>query len=151
MQRDYLVTPSLSSLMVACVNALHREVQSSFALLCRDSIMKDVVQTAQQSIKTAGEAATGAAGPKIAEEAVKRVSAYRTTMRSLDARPLDLASLTRDVQAALKERGFDPGPVDGIAGTRTTKALQEFQKKNGLAVTGQADAATLQKLGLQPT
>lgn len=34
----------------------------------------------------------------------------------------------RTVQAQLKRRGFDPGPVDGIAGKRTLSALNAYRQ-----------------------
>src|SRR5215831_402088 len=37
----------------------------------------------------------------------------------------------RDVQAALKKEGFDPGPVDGIMGHRTMTALRDFNHTMG--------------------
>ena len=50
-------------------------------------------------------------------------------------------------QKALKEMGHDPGPVDGVMGAQTGAALKAYQKKHGLEVTGQLDAATAAKLG----
>lgn len=40
------------------------------------------------------------------------------------------------VQQALLDRGFDPGPVDGIWGRRTIAAVREFQRAEGLLVDG---------------
>jgi hypothetical protein len=34
----------------------------------------------------------------------------------------------RNVQAELKRRGFDPGPIDGIAGKRTLSALNAYRQ-----------------------
>jgi hypothetical protein len=53
---------------------------------------------------------------------------------------------TRAAQLYLTFRGFDPGPVDGVAGSRTRDALNRFQQANGLPVTGLADPATLARL-----
>lgn len=50
------------------------------------------------------------------------------------------------VQARLKNLGYDPGPVDGIVGPRTTAALKGFQFSQNLPVTGSADTATKNKL-----
>jgi len=55
------------------------------------------------------------------------------------------------VQQALKERGHDPGPVDGIDGPSTRAALQAFQKSEGLDPSGRLDRGTLEKLGVQLT
>lgn len=41
-----------------------------------------------------------------------------------------------DIQQALKDLGFDSGPIDGIRGRRTIKAIKEFQAKNHLVPDG---------------
>lgn len=35
---------------------------------------------------------------------------------------------TRQVQQQLTKRGYDPGPVDGVAGPKTQRALRNFQQ-----------------------
>jgi peptidoglycan hydrolase-like protein with peptidoglycan-binding domain len=52
------------------------------------------------------------------------------------------------MQRALKDKGFDPGPMDGIAGPRTASALKEYQKSENLAMTGKMDRDTAAKLGI---
>jgi len=52
----------------------------------------------------------------------------------------------RNVQQALRDRGFDPGPIDGVKGPRTTAAVKEFQQKENLNVTGSLDAETNARL-----
>jgi uncharacterized protein (TIGR02594 family) len=42
----------------------------------------------------------------------------------------------RRIQQALKDKGFDPGDVDGVWGRNTTAAVRDFQKANGLKVDG---------------
>lgn len=49
----------------------------------------------------------------------------------------------RAAQRALQEKGYDIGFIDGIMGPRTKAALEEFQRKSGLAITGIVDPATL--------
>lgn len=56
---------------------------------------------------------------------------------------------TRKVQEALKAKGNDPGPIDGIMGPKTRAAITAFQKANGMKGTGQLDAQTAEKLGVQ--
>lgn len=48
----------------------------------------------------------------------------------------------RQAQERLSALGYNVGTPDGAAGPRTTKALREFQKDKGIAVTGRLDAAT---------
>jgi peptidoglycan hydrolase-like protein with peptidoglycan-binding domain len=55
----------------------------------------------------------------------------------------------RAVQEKLKAQGKDPGPIDGILGPRTAQALREYQKDEGLPVTGKADRQTLATLGVE--
>jgi len=43
---------------------------------------------------------------------------------------------------ALKEKGHDPGPIDGIHGPRTSAALRAYQKAENIKVTGRLDADT---------
>lgn len=47
-----------------------------------------------------------------------------------------------EIQTALAARGLDPGPLDGIWGRRTIKAVMAFQAGNGLPVTGVVDPQT---------
>jgi len=54
----------------------------------------------------------------------------------------------RQIQAALRERGYDPGPIDNVLGAQTKAALTKFQKDNNLPV-GQLDIETLRALGVQ--
>ena len=49
----------------------------------------------------------------------------------------DAESMTKkDVQAALKKAGYYDGPVDGKLGTKSRKAIRDFQSDNGLKVDG---------------
>jgi peptidoglycan hydrolase-like protein with peptidoglycan-binding domain len=52
------------------------------------------------------------------------------------------------VQQALKDKGHDPGSIDGIMGQRTKEALRSFQQKEGLQATGTLDTQTAEKLGV---
>lgn len=52
----------------------------------------------------------------------------------------------RLAQERLKQKGYDPGPIDGIWGPRTASAVADFQRKEGLTVTSRLDADTLGKL-----
>ena len=45
----------------------------------------------------------------------------------------------QDIQAKLYERGFDPGPVDGLLGRRTCNAVKAYQKAAGMEVNGLLD------------
>ena len=52
------------------------------------------------------------------------------------------------IQKALKERGYYTGSVDGIFGTATKRAVEQFQRDNKLKVDGIAGKETLSALGI---
>jgi uncharacterized membrane protein len=56
------------------------------------------------------------------------------------------------VQKRLKMLGYDPGQIDGLWGKKTQRAIEKFQRKNSLPVTGEIDEQTKDKLvSLTPT
>ncbi|CAA6802462.1 MAG: Unknown protein [uncultured Thiotrichaceae bacterium] len=57
------------------------------------------------------------------------------------------STLVMGIQKSLKAKGFNPGNVDGVMGSRTAAALHAFQKANGLAI-GDLNRTTMRKLGL---
>lgn len=54
----------------------------------------------------------------------------------------------RRVQHALKAKGFDPGPVNGVVGAKTKDAVLKFQDRFGIKATGTLDNQTLFALGV---
>ncbi len=57
-------------------------------------------------------------------------------------------ALVRLVQAELSRRGYHPGPVDGVLGNHTRKALEAFEKTYHLAMSGLITKALLSRLNL---
>jgi hypothetical protein len=55
--------------------------------------------------------------------------AVLTRLETNEPAPSDI----RMVQARLKESGFDPGPIDGVAGKRTLAALNAYRQSIGLS------------------
>jgi N-acetylmuramoyl-L-alanine amidase len=53
-----------------------------------------------------------------------------------------------EVQRRLKNWGYYDGPVDGVYGADTYRAVREFQSKNGLAVDGVVGNETKKALGM---
>jgi peptidoglycan hydrolase-like protein with peptidoglycan-binding domain len=48
----------------------------------------------------------------------------------------------KEIQLALKNAGLYMGQIDGVIGPRTKKAIEEFQKANGLKVDGRVGPKT---------
>ena len=65
--------------------------------------------------------------------------------------PSGLAASARvaALQIGLRAHGFDPGPVDGVRGTRTRRATLEFQRGKGIQCDGKLDRATRLALGVR--
>lgn len=57
------------------------------------------------------------------------------------------SSKIKQIQIALKDRGYNPGPIDNVLGVQTKAALTKFQKDNKLPV-GNLDFETLKALGI---
>ncbi len=61
-------------------------------------------------------------------------------------------NMTRDrvaqIQRALKAKGFNPGPIDGVIGSQTVAAINAFQRKNNLPVDKYLNIATVKALGV---
>nr|MBS0019360.1 peptidoglycan-binding protein [Gammaproteobacteria bacterium] len=52
----------------------------------------------------------------------------------------------REAQALLTDLNYSPGPIDGILGSQTLRALHDFQRTNGLTLTQSIDLNTLRLL-----
>jgi hypothetical protein len=63
-----------------------------------------------------------------------------------DGVPDESTSLIMSVQKELGQLGYYHGPVDGVAGSETERAVRWFQAIDHLPVTGQIDSATRQAL-----
>lgn len=55
----------------------------------------------------------------------------------------------REAQRALRDLGYEPGPVDGVVGPRTREALAKYQRSEKIAVTGRLDPETMVRLDIQ--
>ncbi|MDJ0949289.1 MAG: peptidoglycan-binding domain-containing protein [Alphaproteobacteria bacterium] len=49
----------------------------------------------------------------------------------------------KQIQSGLIQLGYDPGPADGYHGAKTSAAIREYQKNNGLLVDGRASPELL--------
>lgn len=53
------------------------------------------------------------------------------------------------IQTRLRELGYDVGPVDGVFGGRTARAVVEYQARVGLVADGEVGPVTASSLGLR--
>lgn len=81
------------------------------------------------SLVEQSEAAESITGDAVLEPPPVNINAV---LNRLETDQLTSADI-RDVQTALKRQGFDPGPIDGIAGKRTLSALNAYRQSEHLS------------------
>lgn len=150
-----VVPPGDRKMIDASDKEITREVEAS---LPKDARLKKVdVRTDDGVVSLRGEVPNISASAS-ASELVRAISGVRSVKNELTynpGRPRDrsLVMSTESharvmaTQQALKEKGFDPGPIDGVMGLRTASALKEYQKSEHLNMTGKMDSDTIAKLG----
>ena len=67
-----------------------------------------------------------------------KLSCADNTVASLDS--------LKDIQTFLNCNGFNPGPIDGLSGSRTDGAIKSFQRTVGLTADGEVGPATKQAM-----
>ena len=98
--------------------------------------------SADSSIKTAQSARRRAARRRSVRRRTARIPAGSQRQPSRER--------YRQIQQALTDAGFDPGPVDGFWGPNSEDAMADFQEAHDLEPTGRIDALSLIRLGLGP-
>ena len=77
-----------------------------------------------------------------------KVSEGRLEWRSVLCETNAGRGLITDIQRALKTRGYNPGPIDGVVGRETMAAVFQFQEKSDLS-SGKLTLETIRALGVQ--
>src|SRR5437867_2999272 len=103
---------------------------------------KDTVETMKEKTKDAAE--TVKEKTKGAAESVKEKAQDVKERMTGGGKKDDVVA----AQQALKDKGHDPGMIDGRLGPRTRAALKDYQKAEGLKMTGRLDSETRARLGM---
>jgi peptidoglycan hydrolase-like protein with peptidoglycan-binding domain len=80
-----------------------------------------------------------AQAPAAAQQAVSQLDMNTVPRISSDG--------VRKVQTLLRQKGFQSGPLDGVAGPLTKAGVTAFQEKYGMKVTGEMDNQFLLGVG----
>jgi peptidoglycan hydrolase-like protein with peptidoglycan-binding domain len=78
----------------------------------------------------------------------KTLQVLQSTKATTTTNPTTKESV-QEAQQRLKTLGYEPGPADGVMGSRTTAALKKFQTDRVLPVTAKLDKKTLDALGVK--
>jgi lipid-binding SYLF domain-containing protein len=81
------------------------------------------------------------------EEKKEKVSEKSSTAQATKPASLSTSNI-KNAQETLRDKGYYTGPIDGIIGPKTHSALREYQKAEGLPVSGNLDVQTAEKLGV---
>jgi peptidoglycan hydrolase-like protein with peptidoglycan-binding domain len=112
--------------------------------------MKRIVIATIAAVSLAAIATSAATAP------LARSNQYAQLQQSTDQPTAQLDMLAvpaldqdniRQVQLGLRDKGFEPGPIDGIPGVRTKEAVRNFQDRYGMKASGEIDNQTLYALG----
>ena len=104
----------------------------------------DKIENKAERAKDKADAKGDTMGDKL-DRAVDKTKAKTREMKDKVANKMDRGD-TKNAQQALQAKGYNPGPIDGIHGPRTSAALRDYQKAEGLKVTGEMDGDTRARL-----
>jgi peptidoglycan hydrolase-like protein with peptidoglycan-binding domain len=104
----------------------------------------DKMENKAERAKDKADAKGDTMGDKI-DRTVDKTKAKAHELKDKASNKMDRGD-TKNAQQALQAKGYNPGPIDGIHGPRTSAALRDYQKAEGLKVTGQMDGDTRAKL-----
>ena len=97
--------------------------------------------------------AAAASGALLSMVATQTDGLVNGALASVDRRPVDSSATYREqmklTQETLRSFGYAPGASDGIMRFETASALRDFQREQGLKITGQANPETLAALGIE--
>lgn len=112
------------------------------------TIQIEPIQPQQELATISSNASAPAIAPSASEKpAATDPAASSTLSTSASAAPsAEESSRIRQIQLALRQAGFDPGPADGKMGARTKVAIRDFQQANGLHPDGKVGSRTWSKL-----
>jgi peptidoglycan hydrolase-like protein with peptidoglycan-binding domain len=114
---------------------------------------KDAGETIKDKTKDAAETAkdkTKDAAETVKDKTKSAVEKVKDKTRDMKDRVTGHKSENEimSLQQALKDKGHDPGAIDGRMGPHTRGALKSYQKAEGLKATGRLDTDTRAKLGI---
>jgi peptidoglycan hydrolase-like protein with peptidoglycan-binding domain len=113
--------------------------------------LKDTGESAKDKMKDAGEKVKDT-GVKAKDKAVELKDKAKDKIsgdKDSGEGPAKASAQVRSAQQALVDKGYNPGPVDGLMGPRTKAAVTDFQRKEGLEANGRLDMQTMSRLGAQ--
>lgn len=101
-----------------------------------------IYYVSQIEFSTSKVAETLSSGPSIESSKINRTGKEPSDTKVLNSD----RELIRIAQAFLYELGYDPGPIDGILGPKTRKAIRDFQEAKYRETDGKVDETLIRLL-----
>ena len=79
-----------------------------------------------------------------------KVADARTEQRAILCETNATPAKIQEIQRALRQAGFDPGPIDGVIREQTMAAVHRYQQARNLPVDGYLNLETVKALGVAP-
>ena len=109
--------------------------------------MEELEPITMESLSTVGAPVQAVSEVKVPEAKVLATSATVSAKEALPLPPQGPYKPTGiEIQTALKNAGFYAGNIDGKIGPKSKKAIEDFQKANGLKVDGKIGPKTWEAL-----
>ena len=151
-------TPSQASQFGARATQSQQAAPSRRAAVDRKANWRAALRERQRATRAAERRRPAAAAvvrrPQVAPAAAVAAGATAAAVTGIAVSELDVTRVpalsregVRRVQQALKDKGFDPGPVNGVTGARLKDAVNAFQTRYGIGSNGEVDNQTLLALG----
>jgi hypothetical protein len=150
-------TPSQASQYGARAAQSQRAAPSRRAAVDRRANWRAALRERQRAARVAARerarrpAAAAVRRPQVVPAAAVATAAAVTAIPVSELDVTRIPALSREgvrrVQQALKDKGFDPGPVNGVTGARLKDAINAFQTRYGIGSNGEVDNQTLLALG----
>ena len=111
----------------------NKETEENQNLKNQVSTLESQAQSKDEEISSLRDALAKAAQEKEKVECAKTMK----VIGEIKTRPN-----IKQVQVALQNAGYNPGPIDGKTGKQTIEAIKAFQKANGLEADGKVGGKT---------
>jgi peptidoglycan hydrolase-like protein with peptidoglycan-binding domain len=105
--------------------------------------MEELQPITMESLSTVGSPNQAAPDLRVPEAKILTTSTVASAKEALPLPPQGPYKPTGiEIQTALKNAGFYSGNIDGKIGPKSKKAIEDFQKANGLKVDGKVGPKT---------
>jgi hypothetical protein len=105
-------------------------------------VQKVIEQAQERAVDIPAQMGTVTSTKKVSDGAW----GWRSILCETNATPTKI----QEIQRALKQAGYDPGPIDGVIKQATMRAVNSYQEAKGLPVDPYLNVETVKSLGVSP-